>query len=507
MPRQTPTPSQTGRRAPDVATLVVDLSGLRVAEASPALGALVGRPCATVIGRPFSDLWMPSERAAIRRRLDSAVAYDRDIASALALRVKDGGRVLVEMDARYVRLPDERILVRLTPIEDAESVARTEVGAAGAETESMSWDPDNAGARAGLGGPDGLAASVLEMADIGVLFVAADGRIVLATSHAAHLLGRTPEQLNGLECDELFASSQDAVHALRYARSEMRRQTARAEATSGPATGRSAQRREFNLRWLPLGGDREGALLIEPVAPEDPEAARMRHAVWLLDTGAHDIFNALASIESGLSNLRRDRELEPQRVRVLERLTERCEYVVAILESILGKARGTATTQVFDLAQLLADLAETTAAAHDRSGIEVRVAVEGDALVRADALCIQRAFENLVNNAVQAMPRGGTLTLGLRREDRESPGVLATVTDTGVGIRPEDLQRVFVARVRADDTRPGAGLGLDIVSRLVVDAGGEVDVTSVVGRGSTFFVWLPLAGSEAPRALRAVPGG
>jgi signal transduction histidine kinase len=113
----------------------------------------------------------------------------------------------------------------------------------------------------------------------------------------------------------------------------------------------------------------------------------------------------------------------------------------------------------------------------------------GDGLppMRADTFQLEQVFVNLVTNAIQAMPQGGTLRLATYRED----GTLAVqVSDTGVGIKPEHLPQLFEPLFTTKAR--GIGLGLAVCKTLVENHGGSIRVESVVGRGTTFTVTLPL---------------
>src|ERR671932_1536568 len=101
---------------------------------------------------------------------------------------------------------------------------------------------------------------------------------------------------------------------------------------------------------------------------------------------------------------------------------------------------------------------------------------------------LRRALLNLVQNALDAMPQGGTLTLA---GQRTATHVQLQVQDTGCGIPAEQLAKIFEPLYT---TKPGGtGLGLYIVQEIVAAHGGHVTVESVVGQGSTFTVTLPLS--------------
>jgi two-component system, sporulation sensor kinase E len=116
-----------------------------------------------------------------------------------------------------------------------------------------------------------------------------------------------------------------------------------------------------------------------------------------------------------------------------------------------------------------------------------------------DANQIQQALVNLVKNAMQAMTKGGTLTL---QTGEGSDGVWVSVADTGGGIPQEQVARIFEPFYTTK--KKGSGLGLMIVQRIVRAHGGRIDLDSQIGRGTTFRIWLPLH-EPKPRLLKA-PG-
>ena len=108
--------------------------------------------------------------------------------------------------------------------------------------------------------------------------------------------------------------------------------------------------------------------------------------------------------------------------------------------------------------------------------------------VSVDRDQILQVLHNLVANALEAMPAGGTLRVAARRE---GPEVLVSVSDTGPGIRPEDLPSIFEPYFTTKEG--GTGLGLAIAERIVREHGGRVEAASGPGPGATFTVRLPAA--------------
>jgi two-component system cell cycle sensor histidine kinase/response regulator CckA len=119
-----------------------------------------------------------------------------------------------------------------------------------------------------------------------------------------------------------------------------------------------------------------------------------------------------------------------------------------------------------------------------------------------------QVFLNLVVNAAQAVPEGRAEHNEIRVSTRlDGERVVVEVSDTGAGIPPEIIGRIFDAFFTTKDVGVGTGLGLAICQRIVTDMGGELTVESEIGKGSTFRVALPVAGkeSEAPLPVEHVP--
>lgn len=146
----------------------------------------------------------------------------------------------------------------------------------------------------------------------------------------------------------------------------------------------------------------------------------------------------------------------------------------------------------------LAELVSTGATAHRvvaaDAGVALTVDAPGPVPVRADPDRLRQVLGNLLSNAIRYTDHGGHVLLRVRAEAGEA---VLTVQDTGVGIAPGDLPRVFDRFWRADPARQratgGTGLGLTIAHRIVTDHGGRIEVTSRPHIGTTFTVRLPLA--------------
>jgi two-component system NtrC family sensor kinase len=136
--------------------------------------------------------------------------------------------------------------------------------------------------------------------------------------------------------------------------------------------------------------------------------------------------------------------------------------------------------------------------AHQKRGAAIRIDVElaGDLpLVSGDMGQLQQAVIILAENAIDAMPEGGTLTLRTLREEfdetEETEAVVVEVSDTGQGIPEQIRERIFDPFFTTKEVGRGTGLGLAVCYGIVTEHGGRIGVESAVGRGSTFRIWLP----------------
>lgn len=161
-----------------------------------------------------------------------------------------------------------------------------------------------------------------------------------------------------------------------------------------------------------------------------------------------------------------------------------------------------------DVKQLLARVEDRLNTLAGRAGVVMKVEA-GESLppAFADPERIEQVLVNLAHNAIKFTMPGGSVTL---KAERYGGGLLLSVSDTGVGIPPEDLPRIFErfykvdkARTSSRDREGGTGLGLAIAKHLVQAHGGQIWAESVVEKGATFHFTLPIAASVPQEALPA----
>jgi signal transduction histidine kinase len=232
------------------------------------------------------------------------------------------------------------------------------------------------------------------------------------------------------------------------------------------------------------------------------DAERRRRAQdELLESVSHDLRTPLAAIRTLAEDLAADADdpLFPpaEAGRLIVREASR---TLALVEDLLLVARERAGAVVAertstDLARLCLDSARAAALA--AGAAEGRVVVDvprGSLRAEVDPVRVRQALQNLLDNALKYSPEGGTVHLGCRTEGST---VVLTVSDEGIGIHPEDVERLgerfFRARSAADAGIGGIGIGLATVRSVVAMHEGTLEVASQLGHGSTFTLRLPLA--------------
>jgi PAS domain S-box-containing protein len=175
----------------------------------------------------------------------------------------------------------------------------------------------------------------------------------------------------------------------------------------------------------------------------------------------------------------------------LTTIVTQIERITKVMNQLLVFARRKAPDrQVVDLGEIMEDSLEMFQERITRSRITVEKAVEADMpSIHADRDQLIQVLINLVMNSLHAMPEGGRLRLSL---DRENNYVRLGISDTGHGMPEEIRSKVFEPFFTTKDFGKGTGLGLTVVKGIVEEHGGTIAVESVVDKGTTFWIRLPL---------------
>jgi signal transduction histidine kinase len=210
---------------------------------------------------------------------------------------------------------------------------------------------------------------------------------------------------------------------------------------------------------------------------------------------AHEIKRPLAGVRGAIELIEHTYAISEEERRLLGQVTAELAHVDETLRDLLGLAKPVGLVRE---AQRIPEVVDSAlvrlAGTPGRERVRVVREYAPDLpVVLADRLRLEQAVVNLCVNALEAMPAGGTLTVGVRAAgDR----VQIDVSDTGVGIPPENLARIMKPFF---STKPhGTGLGLPLVARVIAAHGGRVTVQSEVGVGTTFRIELPLGSAEWP---------
>ena len=228
--------------------------------------------------------------------------------------------------------------------------------------------------------------------------------------------------------------------------------------------------------------------------------AKKLASLEVLSSGAaHEINNPLNVIALNLQMFLKDEFLEPERRLAYQEMMGQIECIREVVRSLdifaqQVKVERQPVAIQEELKEVLSNIEEEAR----RCGVEVT----GDFLptspvVMGDPSLIQRAFKNILDNALKAMPQGGTMTIQTRETaPGGEPRVDIHITDTGVGIRPEHLDKIFDPFFSTREVGKGKGLDLSIALGIVEDHAGTISVESREGRGTSLTVSIPLLKGE-----------
>ncbi len=232
-------------------------------------------------------------------------------------------------------------------------------------------------------------------------------------------------------------------------------------------------------------------------------AQRMESIGTLAGGIAHDLNNVLAPIMMSIDLLKMD-DNDPLRAEILSTIEVSAKRGADMVQQVLSFARGVEGRQLeVQMTHLLKEIQKISNETFLKS-IHVKVNIERDIwVVEGDPTQLHQVMLNLSVNARDAMPEGGTLTLSAKNlmldeqyssmnlESRPGPHVVVEVEDTGSGMPPEVIDRIFEPFYTTKELGKGTGLGLSTTLAIIKSHGGFVRVYSEVGKGTTFRIYLP----------------
>lgn len=228
---------------------------------------------------------------------------------------------------------------------------------------------------------------------------------------------------------------------------------------------------------------------------------------------SHELRTPLTSIV-GYLDLARDQELPAPAAAHLDIVNRNAEQLLALVEDLLLTQKVAnerlsfrlRPTRLCDLVRQACDSAETQAAA---KGVTLERRLDPTPVADLDFTRLSQVVDNLLSNAVKFTPRGGTISV---RTEVTASSMDVVVSDTGIGMSPEEQSHLYTRFYRADGATarniPGVGLGLAIARDIVHGHGGQISLSSLPQVGSTFRVSLPLPGhDQADSGRRPTPTG
>jgi PAS domain S-box-containing protein len=332
--------------------------------------------------------------------------------------------------------------------------------------------------------------NILQCVTNGVMTFDRDCRLTTINRAAEEILGMQREGSSNRSCAELFGDN-EISRAVRDA-FEKGQQSARMEAVLDRSGGKIWL--GFNTAILT---DRKGAALGVILSFSDLTAIkRLQEQVELrerltalgeMSAGiAHELRNPMAVISGYLNLLSKKANNEHQAI--IQNITTEISGMNRIIGDLLTFARPASLNRVKVNIRELMEGCLASALQATGAGASIRTEVNLDSLeVFLDEAVMRQALTNLIQNAVEAMPDGGTLSLSTV----VLPDKLKIIfKDSGTGISPDAINKVFLPFFTTKDS--GVGMGLALAHKIIVSHGGRIEVASTVGKGTVFTVVLPI---------------
>ena len=373
---------------------------------------------------------------------------------------------------------------------------------------------------------------IFEQAPLGVALVDSQSGLLLeANQHLADIIGVSAEDLIGIDPlgfthPDDHAASQTHIAALKSGRLASHTFTKRyvrpdgtvvwASVTGAPiqVDTADAPRHLFIVEDISERKRHERELREATEAAESANAAKSEFLAHM----SHEIRTPMNAV-LGLAQVLEREPLPAHQRDMVARIRTAGQSLLAILNDVLDLSKIEAgqlrlEPRPFDLASLLANLDSLMGQVARAKGLTLHLVAPTTPLgpLMGDGLRLEQVLFNLTGNAIKFTEQGEvTVTVNLTAETDQGVCLRFDVSDTGIGIAPEAIGRLFAPFTQADGgigrRFGGTGLGLSICKRLVELMGGEIGVHSEAGRGSTFWFTLPLqrASADAIEALRTPP--
>jgi PAS domain S-box-containing protein len=357
-------------------------------------------------------------------------------------------------------------------------------------------------------------AAIVESSGDAIISTTLEGRILTWNVGAERLFGYAAAEAIGQPITLLIPREQ---HAAELALLKRLRQGERVEQYETVRVAKDGRRIEMSLTVSPIRYDHGGIIAASTIARDITQRRQVEAALREADRRkdeflailAHELRNPLAPIRNSLHIFRLTSQHDPNAERLGEMVERQVNHLVRLVDDLMEISRITRgkielRKEPVELADIVRSAVETSRPFIEAAGHQLALAIPPEALtLEGDAVRLAQVFANLLNNAAKYTEPRGQISLTVRRQDQWAA---VSVRDTGTGIPPEMLPRVFELFAqfdrRTDRAQGGLGIGLTLVKNLVEMHGGHVTAHSEgLGRGSEFTVLLPLAAAGRAAAV------
>ncbi len=344
----------------------------------------------------------------------------------------------------------------------------------------------------------------------GLIIVDSDFRIVAVNKAEAAFLGREPKDLVGRFCYEVYCRGD---HACELCPAHETFAMGKASMASRLELASGYHRRGVDVYTFPVkdenGETVQAIQYIKDVTDRVKLQKQLREVEQLTGIGqmaanvAHEIRNPLLAVGGFARHLHEQMSPDDPRREYTGIILEEVTRLEQILREQLTLERHLVPVLApVDINHILRDVRKLLS--HGLLSSQVRLVGElatGLPLTMGDANQLKQAFLNIINNSIQSMPDGGTIIV---TSAQSGGNIVVSIEDTGPGIPGEVMSKLFVPFFTTRKT--GSGLGLAVTKRIIENHGGDIEVMSEVGKGTTFNVSIPIVRSTQEVESRKIYG-
>jgi len=494
----------------DVAVMGESLEGV-ITSWNRAASQIFGYTAEEAIGMPVFNLAWPGEEGKIHGLLAAMRRGERIDNFATSRRHKNGHRVFVSLSLYPIRGDDGRILGIAKIARDISAHLRNQEEQAQTKSELLA---------------ERKYRQLIEHAPDAIIEVDAAGRILIANPRAEAIFGYSREELMGASVDLLLPSAARERHAgHRAGFAKANRTRPMGEGLELNAVRKDGSEFPVEISLSPIQTD-NGTLVMAVIrditdrrkaelqvrqlqesylaelSTRKQEAERLNHLKSeFLASVSHELRTPLHTIIGFTDLLREDTQqtLTAKQVRFVENIQRDSEHLLTLINDVLDLSRIEAgglvmRPQRVEVRPILLACRDALRFSIEAKLLTLAVTCPEDLCVAADPTRLRQIMTNLLSNAIKFTPAGGNVSTSA---DLRAGFVWISVRDTGVGIPEDELAHIFSkfyqVGVTTGGVREGTGLGLAICKQLVEMQGGQIEVESTVGLGSTFRFSLPHA--------------